>query len=425
MSDTMQVRAGIVCRAEDRGLGTMTKDAYDALDWDRSAVITYEVRDDRFPLHLDRFPEATLLHCDMHNGRQLDEDECRDWLRGLDVVYLAETAYDWRFLDWARDEGVVTVIHGMPEYTPHTGSADHGLPSPDAWWWPTPWRREYLPAGPVVPVPIPDGVEFTAADPTDDGPLVVHHVVGHRSRLDRNGTSEVLRAVQSMSRGVRLRMFTQDGNLHPARPAPGVEYEVVTDTVEDRFDLFAGAHLLLMPRRYGGLCLPVQEALGCGVATLMPDLAPNAEYWPTLTFDVPDRIIPVRMLGGTVAMADVQFKTIARRINELAADRTEVARGQAAARAWAERSTWSALAPSYRGWLAEAVELHGRRRAMVGVPEVPDASGFPRRDEALGTGTVNPAPTADEAFDDDRIMTQLGTPAKLPAKKRAPRPRRS
>ena len=122
-------------------------------------------------------PEPTSVAYDART-HSLDEQVVRRWLHGLDVVFTVETPYDWRIPHWCRHMGIRLVVQGNPEFVRHgqPGYEHYGDP---IWWWPTSWRLDQLPAGQVVPVPMPDRPNV-AADP-DDGPLRILHVVGKRA----------------------------------------------------------------------------------------------------------------------------------------------------------------------------------------------------------------------------------------------------
>jgi len=342
------MRAGLIARAEDRGLGHITWAASQALPWDRVAVIDYEPRNTAVPNHLDRYPDATRLWCDIWTTGRLDETAARAWLDGLDVVYSAETLYDWRLADWARDAGVATVVHGMPEYWRH--AMNRRWPQPTRWWWPTPWRLDHLPAGPVVPIPVEAMAPMNR--PADDGELTVVHTLGHRCQHDRNGTNALARALRRVSIDVTVRVYTQERTLDLG-PVPGnVNLRVHCGGVDDRFDMFAGAHLLMMPRRYGGLCLPVQEAMSVGVAASMPAITANG-WWPVDLFDAAP-LGQLQMPGGVVETAGVRAEPIAAAIDRLGTDRAELGALQDRAWEWGQANTWDALADVWWSALDDA-----------------------------------------------------------------------
>ena len=211
------------------------------------------------------------------------------------------------------------------------------------WWAPTAWRLDHLPVTTsVVPVPVPLD-RWPVPAPERDEPVFVH-VVGHRAAADRNGTSLLLAAVQRINVPFRLRLITQgDRPMHPPRVASCVTVEQHTMGVEDYWRLYEDADVLVMPRRYGGLCLPANEAAGAGLALVMTDCSPNTR-WP---------IVPVRSRttshmdtpGGSIPLAGADVAHLVQILSELAQDHEARHQAQQRARRWAELMAWSEQRP--------------------------------------------------------------------------------
>lgn len=341
------MKLGIIARAEDRGLGIQTWEACRHLAPERVLVIDVE-NPDGFPLHLDRYPGATVARLQT-NGVDwwLPEALVRDWLAGLDVVFSCETLYDWRLATWAEEAGVATVVQLNPEFFVHGRG---GLPEPTAWWNPSTWRMAELPPRTRhVPVPValdrfPGGAWPTQAS-EHGGPLRVLHVGGRPALGDRNGT-ELLSKAMRRAQGVELTISSQRPTRHGAR---------AVGEVADYWRLYDGFDVLAMPRRYGGLCLPVQEAMAAGLAVVMPSCSPNAEMWP---------ICPVRwqyrgqlpVPAGMVPLAETDARDLAVVLSRLAREREELEAWQGLARSWAQAHSWEALRPLYEEELARAIE---------------------------------------------------------------------
>lgn len=340
------MKLGLVARAEQRGLGVLTHAVYRHLQPERTLVIDMGPLAGGFAPDFDRYPGEMVVPFD---GHLLPEHIVRKWLRGLDVVYMAETAYDWRMVTWAREEGVRTVLHSMPEFWKH-GSQD--LPMPDAVWNPTCWLHELLPPGShVVPVPVEDDV--WPIIPAGGGELLeVVHVAGHRAAGDRNGTLQLLAAARLVRKPMRITVHCQDERLPRVRTTGNVELRLLPGGQEDRASLYAGAHIMVLPRRYGGLCLPAQEALGAGLALAMPLSPPNPETWP---------ILPLRgrwdsrqptPSGGVRSFATDPVH-LARTLDNLAGRPEYLAELQQRGVEWAKAHSWSELGPMYRRMLEE------------------------------------------------------------------------
>jgi hypothetical protein len=331
------MRWGLIARSEtDRGLGIQTHAMFEHLQPDKTLVVIN--RKSGFDSHPENYPGATLV--DLHLGplkSSLDEQTVRDWWQGLDVVVSVETLYDWDLVAWARADGVRTVVHGNPEFWMATN------PQPDIWWWPTSWRSAHLPTGPIVPVPVPD-VPFVALDPAE-GPLKALHVAGNGAMGDRNGTSILAGAMRSIPAGVKLTVCSQV-------PVPSLRAKLLPP-VENRWDMYKGQHLLVLPRRYGGLCLPALEAMASGLAVLMSDCSPNQMWEPVyLMPSDSDRVLT--MQTGPVETYACYPNVVANSLKHFNSNREALAQRQAMSREWAERNRWSELAPLYHRLIDDA-----------------------------------------------------------------------
>ena len=325
---------GLIARSEtDRGLGIQTYAMYENLQPDKTLLVL--VPKSGFASHPELYPDAEQVTLTVAHGLGvLDEETVRDWWKDLDVVISVETLYDWRLVEWAKADGVRTIVHGNPEFWMTTN------PQPDVWWWPTAWRKEYLPAGPIVPVPVDDDAEFTAAHPDASANLRVVHIAGNGAMADRNGTTICLDAMRRVPTGVQLDVYSQTNvpKTHHMRIR-------TLKPVANRWKMFEGQHALLIPRRYGGLCLPVNEAMASGLMVMMSDCSPNTQ-WPISPLDSdPSRV--VKMQTGPVETYDVGANIVANHLKHYAQHRAGVHAYQERAREWAERNRWSVLKETY------------------------------------------------------------------------------
>lgn len=327
------MRWGLVARSENRGLGIMAWEIQRNLTPDATLMIDMGVLGRGFPMHPDRFPGATVAP--FVDGT-LPEDVCRDWLAGLDVVLTLETAYDERFYGWAADAGCRTVCWSMPEFF-RVGSAQ-----PDAIWNPTAWRHETLPTGSrVVPVPVATD-HYQVPDVRNPGPIRVLHNMGHRAAMDRNGTSTFLASLRLMraGRSVEVTVSGQDGRLPTARGGRNVTVTNRVNGSDHYWDVPAGMDVIVLPRRYGGLCLPVQEAMAAGVVPVMPDCEPNTD-WPVDTIRCrQDGVIDTP--GGAVPLNLCDPGDVARAVDALVNDPDLLASRRGGVLAWAEWNSWQA-----------------------------------------------------------------------------------
>lgn len=344
------MRLGAIVRGEDRGLGVQSWEFCRAMRPERTLLVDMGELARGFPVHRDRYPGTTVVR---YEGGELPEQAVREWLDGLDVVFAVETMYDWRLPGWAAEAGVATVVQANPEFFRDPAEL---ASVPTRWWAPTPWRLPFMPEGTrVVPVPVADDrFAFRAPERAADGVLRVLHVAGHAAMADRNGTGLVLEALRRLRPPVRIRIVTQDPRLRPGRVRSGVDLEVIAGGVADYWRLYDDADVLLMPRRYGGLCLPAQEAMAAGLGVVMSDCEPQRSIWPAELVRSATGAPRLRCPGGRLALTNARPEAIAETLNALGDNPERVAALQAASLAWAEANRWSALRPLYEAELASA-----------------------------------------------------------------------
>lgn len=339
------MRLGIIARCDSRGIAYQTEEACRGLQPDRVLVVM--LHDKRWPERPDRYRDYDCVFADSDlRTRKLDLRKVRQFMAGLDVVFAVETLYDWEMMEIADGLGVHVVVQGNPEFYTHPRDPDR--PHPDLWVWPTPWLLDDMPGGTLLPVPAPP-TRPAAADPGDET-LRVLHVAGHRALGDRNGTDLFYEAIPLLGPGVHVTVVGQDGQLASPRLPRGVTYEAHPNGVEDRWRLYENQHVVVLPRRYGGLSLPAIEACAAGVVPMMPDVAENS-MWPILPLQAKIGRRQ-RVPAGSVPTWLVRPNQIAYEIDKLNRDRHLLDDAQARAIDWAATNQWEDWLPTYRDALA-------------------------------------------------------------------------
>lgn len=328
------MNVGVIARADDRGLGNQTWEVCRHLQPDRVLVVRVPGSERQgFAPHLDRFPGATVVTVD-ESDWSLPVDEVRSWLDGLDVVWSAESLYDGRLPSWARDQHVATVVQVNPEFW------FPGQHRPDVVWSATDWRLDTLPADTrVVPMPVP--VDRWPA--IIEGSRRILHVAGRPATGDRNGSDIVARALHHLD-GVDVVVMNQ-----------------LDCPLEHYWDLYHDFAALLLPRRYGGLCLPANEACGAGLVPIMSDLPPN-RHWPIIPIPMHE-IGTVKLPAGKVPQFDADPAAVAGIIRTFLDGDVDERRRQA--RRWADDHSWDALLPLWQEELGRAAD-RGRRLRTSG-----------------------------------------------------------
>lgn len=322
---------GMLVRADHRGLATLTGIMARSLQPERVLLVDMG-RHSPTACHPEEYPDrwGTVTYDELLAG----DFKWASFLDGLDWVYTAEIPYDYALFVEARRRGVRTILHVMPELDPYVRNAE--LPRPDVLALPTGWMADRYTTAPVLPVP------STPFKPKAGG-LVVHP--GSLAMRDRNGTRPVLNASRRVQWPVVVR-----SQVAPDGPWFNATVEVAD--LEQGRDLFDEAACVVVPRRYGGLSLVIQEAMSAGLPVLIPEADPYASVVPA---EARIRCVEGRGLvakGGTIRTWDCAPRDVAATIDRVMADdglRAELAK---ASRRWARANVWDKIRPAWDAVLA-------------------------------------------------------------------------
>lgn len=330
---------GLIGRADNTGLGVLCEEFARNLHPDKVLGIDYtNVRG--YATFRKRLPK----HTKWVDGVPTDAD-VEAFLEGLDTVLTFETPYNKRLYDIARAAGVMTVTCVMPEYF-HLEQRS----LPDLLINPTPWRTELLRKYPVpvMELAIPIATDRLRPKPRDpDAPLRVVHMAGRPARYDRNGSQEVAKAGRWVDGGVEIR-WQGDGPTVKVPKGEAHELDHYTDS-------YRGIDVLVLPRKYGGLCLPMQEAAACGIPTVMLNIEPYRQMgWPE---QLRVRCTKARsrwFVGGLIDFYAVAPRVLATYTNHLVRNPAHYTRMSEAVHDWALRRSWPTMAPWWKAALGIA-----------------------------------------------------------------------
>lgn len=204
---------------------------------------------------------------------------------GLTHLYIIENPLNWFLVQYAQGRGVKVYIASNYEFCDNLIHSH--LPWPDKFLMPSYWmveemekkygknRVEYLPP-PIFPQFFTKSRDENIAR---EGKRRFLHIIGTLAAKDRNGTLVLLESLKYAKQDFELVIQTQ----HPL-PA---EYETNDHRVKfkigsepDVEEMYRDYDAMILPRRFGGLCLPVQEALISALPVIMPDISPNNKLLP-------------------------------------------------------------------------------------------------------------------------------------------------
>jgi hypothetical protein len=343
----------MLARSDPRGLGVLTQEFYRHMQPAKTLVIAMgelTPYDERHGI----YPDGRVTQW---AGGDLD-DEAIDWiLSDVDVLYTAETPYDYRLLTRARERGVATVVQAMWEFCRWPNEPD--LPRPDLFLAPSSWYFGQWPEPKtMLPVPVARDrlppVLRTAA-------RTFLHIGGHRAYADRNGTAALIAALPWVRSDVRVIIRTQDPvTARNVARRTRVDLEIRDTNVGEYWELYDEGDVLVQPRRYGGLSLPMNEGMSRAMPVLASDMDPQRSFLPRETLIPVRRRRRRRAAAQIVEMADINAQDIAAAIDRLASDDDLVARASVAADEHASSISWEALGPRYRAMFENVANAFAR-----------------------------------------------------------------
>jgi glycosyltransferase involved in cell wall biosynthesis len=287
-------------RMDNSGLGMQTWEFYNAMKPAKTLVVDISMLEKtparvmkQYPeryigkkateVNNDPLPNVTFVH-----GIPNDND-IREFLQGLDVVFVAESAYNFNFYRIAREMGVKTAVQYNYEFFDWVEGSIWSANPPDLFIAPSTWHY--------------DDVSKRCADFKKKGLNVNHvylhcpvnrdkierrfidsamnfvHIAGRPAEHDRNGTYTFLQAVKASEGKIRGIVYTQDDDLkHEINinyPSLTVKYNTTNYA-----DMYKKGSVLVLPRKYGGNCLPMNEALAAGMPVIMSKLSPQIDFLP-------------------------------------------------------------------------------------------------------------------------------------------------
>lgn len=272
------MKLGMIVRMDNSGLGNQTRELVSMLNPDKLLII------DSTPFNRsEQHPEWYEKYDTITNSGFLSDQTVINFLDGIDTIFSCEIFYSDNLVSLARDRGVKTILQYNYEFIDYFNNPTY--PLPDYLLAPSVWNIDeiknnfghktkliYLP-------PTMDHKQFKENLKINSSKIHkrVLHVAGQPAYLDRNGTELVIEMLKYSKADYQLVIKSQAPLNIPCED-PRVIFEV--DNVKNRLDLYKEFDAMILPRRYGGLCLPMNEALFSGLPVFMTDISPNNQLLP-------------------------------------------------------------------------------------------------------------------------------------------------
>jgi glycosyltransferase involved in cell wall biosynthesis len=327
------VRLAIIVRADQTGLGYQTKSYYKHLKPHKTVVIDIS--------NLNGNEQYYDWYKDAHIYKGIPNDEqCRQIINDTDVLLTAETPYNLNLFKIARENGVKTVCVENPEF--FDGFKYPQLQLPDLIILPSVWKeneiRQFAEKRGTKVVQIHHPVDLNNFNYQTRKTHRFMHIAGTPAVLDRNGTWDFLQAKQD---GI---ITTQNEQLAKHIKMRYSRSRIITGVNDNRL-LYTYGDILVMPRKYGGNCLPLNEALATGMPVIMPDIEPNNNILPKEWLVRANKTGYIEPRGEVVDIYSIDIQQLKEKINWF--ETQDIQKLSEQAYEIAKTISWDTLKPKY------------------------------------------------------------------------------
>lgn len=334
------MRLGIIARADNGGLGAQTFEQYRHLEPTKTMVVDISNLNG-FPTHYRRYPDATII-----KGFPTPQD-FEEFIKDLDVVLTTEIPYGYQLFDICRRAGVKTALQYNYEFLDYLQTPN--LPAPDLLLAPSVWHLEEVRhlaekiGSKLVHLEVPVNRDVIPFRLRTEAKTFLH-IAGHKTYKDRNGTEIVLEAMRYVKSDVKLIITAQGQDIVSDDP----RVEIVHKDFENYWDIWneIDADVLLLPRRYGGLSLQLNEAQASGMPVLMSNLEPQSTFLPDAEL-LPYHRLETILTRTEIESASVDPARLASQMDVLAQFPKIVAELSTDSNHRANEISWAKLAPTY------------------------------------------------------------------------------
>jgi len=272
------MRLGIIARSDNTGLGNQTRELVNMLNPSKILLI------DSTPFNKNKqHPEWYKGYDYIKTNGFPSIQQIKMFLKDVDVVLSCETFYDQNFIRFANKRNVKTILQYNYEFLEYLHNSK--LPFPNIMLAPSLWNYEHvaeISEGKTKLLHLPPPTNTAVFDEVrqinlskNHGRLL--HVAGKPAMKDRNGTRSVVDMLRYSKADYELVITTQQELDVVSRDS---RMKIVVGNPENRQDLYSGYDGMILPRRYAGLCLPMNEALISGLPVFMTDISPNNTILP-------------------------------------------------------------------------------------------------------------------------------------------------
>lgn len=355
----VQVRIGLIARADNTGLGNQTWEFFKHIKPSVTMVVDIGHLNGNVSYY-NRYENGpnTMVIRGFPTDSQVDS-----FLQQVDVVFVAEAAYNPYLYTRAQQLGKKIAVQYNYEF--FDWFTNDKYPMPDMLIAPSKWHYDEVDAWAKergiqhVYLHCPVNTDLLQYRQIKRAKIFLH-IAGKPAAHDRNGTRTVIEASGLLKSDAKIHIHFQgeQGLAHQATyrfddynqylSEVGGNNVMMQQWEYDNYsDIYKDADVLLLPRRYGGNCLPMNEALAIGMPVIMTDISPNNQFLPHKW------LIPSKHVGSFTPRTEIDIyegsaQSLAEMIDHFATlHENEMYRENIMAGALGDSISWKRLGPRY------------------------------------------------------------------------------
>lgn len=334
------MRVGTIGYATESGLGLLIQDFF------KNKIITDILiqTHHKFENHFDWYPESSIIKSPVG---QLSKDELPlidAYISNIDALFLFESYWHPEIIDFALQKRKPIILMPMYEWSPGPIPADLFI---------TPSlldQKYYLdlyPKSHVKQLNVPVNSNIIWRERTQARKFI--HNAGNGSSNDRNGTLDLIKAMEYVKSPVCLEIRAQALSL------PNIsnkKIKVINKTLPFS-ELWSTGDVFIFVERFAGLSMPLQEAFSSGMAVISGNRFPLNDWLPSDLLVDPVGAEMLSFNGLPVQSSLYDVKKIAEMIDKVF--EMDLTKYSIEGRDWAEKNSWNILKPIYQKLIEETI----------------------------------------------------------------------
>lgn len=261
-------KIGIIARCENGGLGIQSKEFYDHIPCKALVVDVSKVSQTMKQNH-DWYPDSQVIYYE--KNKRFKPEILKDFLKDIHVLVCFETPYDPSLFGLCKMLGIKTILQLNYEFLDYPSA---NIP-PDLFAAPSLWHYDEI-QDPKIFLPVPVNTKhFT--------PQVKYktfvHIAGKPAVHDRNGTNIFMESLKYVKNEIDVILKCQLSLNKPTDIPAHIKIQYDFTNTKNYWDNYTGG-VLVMPRKYGGLSLGINESLAAEMPVIASDVSPNFIWLP-------------------------------------------------------------------------------------------------------------------------------------------------